>query len=675
MKEKYMISEKSQRVITFLGYWWVVFSVLFGIVQLTQWSFDYRITIWWVGLILFVVVLLISTGVALLLLFLFPHILDRVFKKLPDEKKYYNITPEDESTALKAIIYSSLSNNENDEMLVLPIKLMIKKSTLSNEDLMQALRIGLINSPIFHRLGKRLTRVINGCYTLLALDYAVAQQLIRITSDQYCYTKNYVLINDLGWSLSQLNDDEYLKLKKYIKSQNELKELCSKYDYLSFNKTQREQAISIIETAKEEIIDSGTHEKLLAQCFRHLISINTECYYTEENLNALTQTIKRIKNDDDKTEMEGNALYLRAVHMISALSLCISNKQRKETLEIALKYINSAQSKYEALYSKGTEKTCKCYNVRGKLYLQYSKYVISKMDYLRKASMEFEKGVVASKKILRYDQILINMLALSEMFGESSSPIFDSEKAKRYAKEGVSISKGLKNYEYEIQFLNYFKPKHIILLRHGESQKNIDRIINGEGPLTQYGKKTINKRSETINEYLLKYKLKDVKIYGYDKIQVQQTVNILKETLQINTDSCFYTNELKPIDMGILRQKKESDKSLTEYLAILEEWREQNVSADELSMLLEAESYGEYWKRAEKFISSVADNECTIVVCTTSVAILLTHYLIDPTYMPSQYAHIDIPLGGIIHFVETVDEGKFEITNKESKLNINYKKL
>ncbi len=673
MDKNNKISDKSQRIITFMGYWWVTFSVIFGIVQLSQWAFGYTIQKWWIGLILFIVVLILSTGIAYLLLKLFPNILDKIFNKLPESKKYFDISKEEELTALKAIIYSNLSNCENDETLLVPLKMLCRENA-SNDDLLQSIRVGLINSPLFHRLGKMETRALNGVYTLFALEKAVSERLIKSRSAKYCYVKNYILINDLGWCLSQLSDADYIDFQEYLKNVSSLYAFILQNSYFDFSKTQKENAIDNIEKAKKDLEDAGSHEKLVAQAIRHLLNIDSN-YYTEENLAKLNKVISRIKNDDDKLEMQGHAYYLRAVHAISYLSLDVSQNQNKDNFESALNYINQAQECYESLSMIDRERLAKCYNVRGKLFLKYSKVISAKSDYLDKAILEFEKGLYESKNLMRYDQILRNLLSLTEIYGNAELDCYNSNIATTYAKEGIRIAETLKNYTYKVKFLSYYRPKHIILIRHGESQKNIDKVVNGEGHLTEFGQRTVYTRAKMIKSYLEKYNYNDITIYGHDKYQVRETIDILKNTLCVPEDKCRFNDELRPTDMGVLKGVKESNEESKAHLLILEQWRNRAISAEELTEALGAEKASSYWQRAERFVASIVNDECAIVVCTTSIAILLTHYLMTPNYTSDRYVHIDVPLGGIIHFAETIDEGKYEIVNRESLTNINFVKV
>lgn len=673
MDKNNKISDKSQRIITFMGYWWVTFSVIFGIVQLSQWAFGYTIQKWWIGLIFFIVVLILSTGIAYLLLKLFPNILDKIFNKLPESKKYFDISKDEELTALKAIIYSNLSNCENDETLLVPLKMLCGENA-SNDDLLQSIRVGLINSPLFHRLGKMETRALNGVYTLFALEKTVSRRLIKSRSAKYCYVKNYILINDLGWCLSQLSDDDYNDFQEYLKNVSSLYDFISQNSYFDFSKTQKENAIDNIEKAKKDLEDAGSHEKLVAQAIRHLLNIDSN-YYTEENLTKLNKVINRIKNDDDKLEMQGHSFYLRAVHAISYLSLDVSQNQNNENFKSALNYINKAQECYESLSMIDRERLAKCYNVRGKLFLKYSKVVSAKSDYLDKAILEFENGLYESKNLMRYDQTLRNLLSLTEIYGNAKLNCYNHDKSTTYAKEGIRIAETLKNYTYKVKFLSYYRPKHIILIRHGESQKNIDKVVNGEGPLTEFGRRTIDTRAKMIKSYLEKYNYNDITIYGHNKCQVRETIEILKDTLCVPEDNCRFNDELRPTDMGVLKGVKESNEESKAHLLILEQWRNRAISAEELTEALGAEEASSYWQRAERFVSSIVNDECAIVVCTTSIAILLTHYLTSPNYTSDRYVHIDVPLGGIIHFAETIDEGKYEIVNRESLININFVKV
>lgn len=671
---KAKISDKSQKLITFMGYWWVSFSVIFGIVQLSQFAFSYTIDIWWLGLILVMAILVLSTIISCLLLKFFPHILDKIFDKLPEEKKYIDLSEEEKSAALKAIIYSSLSNCENDETLLTPLKILCDENA-KNDDVLQAIRVGIINSPIFHRLGKSKVRAINGVYTLFALEKAEERRLVE--HGEACYIRNYVLINDLGWEISRLSDDEYTEFKDYIISQNLSKLLVRNYGF-DLGNIQKTLAINNIEKAKKELEENGSHEPLRAQALRHLLNIDDN-YYVEDNLREFNKIISEIKNDDDRKEMQGNACYLRAVHAISHLSDNGTEQANEKFFCDALQYIQAAQRYYMSLSTIDNERISKCYNVKGKLFYKYSMVIQSlttKKEYLNKALVEFENGLKESKRLLRYDQILRNLLSLTEIYGNDKLDTCDKGESISYAKEGLKIAETLKNYTYKTKFLKYYKPRHIIIIRHGESEKNINKIVNGEGKLTQFGRETITDRTQMIKNYLDNYGYKNISIYGHKKCQVSETIDIIKSILPIPEDRCRKdVDALRPTDMGKLKGVSESNEECKNYLLTLERWRNGAISVENMVKELQAEEVESFWARAENFIESIKNDsqvECAIVVCTTSVAILLTHYLTMINYTSERYRHIDVPLGGIIHFVETTDKNKYEIVNKESLTNINF---
>lgn len=681
--EKSKISNKSQQVITYFGYWWVSFSVIYGIIQLVTFSFNISVTFWWVGLIILSAVLLITSLIAFLFVKLFPNILDKIFNKLPEDKKYYDIPVDEQLSNLKEIIYSSLCNSDNDESLLASLKSCIENS--DDESLLKARNITFTNSSLFHRLGKEYVRVLNGLYSLLVLSKLKSKSLIKEYSREYVYRKNYILINDLGWSLTKLTDLEWDSLIDIIDNDNnpELKKVNSLYNVIDKNHSQCINAVNNIYSALSELEQNKkSYAKLLAQAIRHLINID----FTNADINAsnprkiktqfsdshsllinLENVIKLIRNDDDRNEMWGHYYYINAIKKIKISSTAYSYNKMKE-LEEADKFIKKAKNCFANFKNVDEERLLKCLNVEATIFINQADINKTENEKLiSKAITVLEEALNKAKKLMRYDQVLRNLKTLVE--------ICPNEKAIQYAKEGFITAEILRNETYKKEFLKYYKPKHIILIRHGESDKNLDKIINGEGHLTESGSESIVHKAEQIKKYLNKYNYKEIKIYGHSKLQVNETIQLISKTLKISAENCIYSDLLKPTDMGILRCKSETDNSLKESLTILDKWRNHTITIEELTETLNAERAIDFWQRANQFIENICDNECSIIVCTTSIAILLAHYLTDSEYNSQTYCHINVPLGGIIHFVKSANKSGYELVNKEAITNINFSSI
>jgi broad specificity phosphatase PhoE len=248
------------------------------------------------------------------------------------------------------------------------------------------------------------------------------------------------------------------------------------------------------------------------------------------------------------------------------------------------------------------------------------------------------------------------------------------DKAKITAKEGYCRALALRNSRMIAEFTKLFLPRRIILFRHGEADKNINAVINGSGALTEQGIIEVEKAIASIKAYLEAhgYDIQAVEIYGSadKKQQVKGTLEIIKNNGFSNDRIHYAINELRPTNMGVLAGVSEINppEKLKDAFKLLQRWRNNTISLADFNIEgMEEPAF--FWERAKRFLETIKGNECSIIVCTTSMAILLTHCLTMDELDLAAYKHLHIPLCGIVHFVETED-GDFQIVNKDNDTNI-----
>jgi hypothetical protein len=191
-----------------------------------------------------------------------------------------------------------------------------------------AIRIGLYNSSVFYRLSKNYIRVLNGLYVLDALKKWSESPNGSKSKPKYRYIENFIRINDLGWSLYNLKENEINNLIEYLRNHNEIKHFKEEIEIKNY-KSSVEKDISFRKKALQE---NKEFYKLVCQASRHLCGMQQEEKYIEDYLVDFEKYCNKIKNYDDKTEMRSNLNYLKA-----EISL------KKNNTEKAIEYLNLAE--------------------------------------------------------------------------------------------------------------------------------------------------------------------------------------------------------------------------------------------------------------------------------------------------------------------------------------------
>ena len=610
----------------------------------------------WILMLAIILSSLIIAAVIFVILYVnYPLILEVLFNRKTEKEQYSYVTKSDEET-FKNIFLSSHLNYILDEMLLLdPIKNMI-----DNDDYERAFKFGFWSSSVFLRIGNHFIRTINGLYTIYALEnwYQEIDTNMKDLKLVYQYTKTRVVINDLGWSLYNLTKQQNKDLKSFLEDNYKLDYYnILRLDNFDNSAFAQKKLIEI----KERLIKDKQFSVLICQSLRHLLSMSSlPSYYFLTFSEQFKKYSNIIKSKKDKTIMRANYKFWE-----------VQQKLRSEkNIDELIRELETAKDVMDTYKNAlDSNRMVKCFNLIGEICMHLacnSQNNDEAREYHTEAYNYFQKGLIESEKISRYDEYITNCLNIIKV-----SKLLNHD-YEVYVSQGVKVAKLVKNRDMTIEFENLQHVHRVILLRHGESRKNINKIINGVGPLTDKGKTLIEERSNTILHYLSVHKIDFPKIciYGHRKLQVEETVNII--TKKIKGAQIFYDDRLKPTYMGVLSEKSEKDViTMNDYIE-LDRWRNRTIPMKNLN-IQDMESPKDFWERAENFVNEIKANECSIIVCTTSIAILITHILLNNKYNSDKYLCIDVPLGGIIHFKRNFD--KYEICNRDKQTNISFSEI
>lgn len=169
--------------------------------------------------------------------------------------------------------------------------------------------------------------------------------------------------------------------------------------------------------------------------------------------------------------------------------------------------------------------------------------------------------------------------------------------------------------------------KFIILVRHSQAHKNINKEHGGNGSgLTLQG---INDTVLLSKELIAQgFELKEI-IYS-SKPQCEETANILSEYLQIPKRKDII---LKPISLGIIDglSDKDVEKKYPEISKNITSWRNGDIEINKL-IIPNMEDKEVFYKRGKEMISKIIeDNQSKILVLTRSLLVLITSVLLNRT--------------------------------------------
>lgn len=208
----------------------------------------------------------------------------------------------------------------------------------------------------------------------------------------------------------------------------------------------------------------------------------------------------------------------------------------------------------------------------------------------------------------------------------------------------------------------------IILMRHGESQKNLRLKHGGFGAeLTAKG------CNEVLDNTLLLKKLKLDRLpnvfYYKGVTQIDETVRILSNVLTCNI---IITNEIKPISLGVLDDLSENDarNKFPTVFERLHKWRKGLIDIKAVR-ITDGEDVLDFWGRGKLFVENHLLCDCVnIIIAERSCLILLMNLLLgNDIRQEFGYKNYEIPTGGLITFIK--QDGKYRIDCELSNFSIN----
>jgi len=189
--------------------------------------------------------------------------------------------------------------------------------------------------------------------------------------------------------------------------------------------------------------------------------------------------------------------------------------------------------------------------------------------------------------------------------------------------------------------------RNILLVRHFESVKNIMDCHGGLGyALTKKGISQLNDVVIVLNNLIKN--MPDSSLHHSPSIQVAETAALISSRYGI----CPIEHmELKSAYLGPLDaiSNKQANDMFPDAYRLMSLWRERKIEIHSLSNI-GIENPESFWNRVALVISSL-HTELNIIVCSTSIMILLAHMLRGVSYLPGNgYLHIPISNGQTIDF-------------------------
>ncbi|MCL2522950.1 MAG: hypothetical protein FWE36_08850 [Erysipelotrichales bacterium] len=373
------------------------------------------------GRLIFTLILLgVIPGFGGLLLVKFNFIgwLDSIFfpDETSEEKKYFKILDNEVIQHSRSLIFSSLLATKDDSILLKPI---LNHCEYRNFE--KAVSMGYHNGHIYHTLSKTYVRVINGIISL----YAIEQREKKGHLERYEYAKHHILINDLGWSLANLDEESMKKVRKFfVENPNYGAFVLNEFDSIF----DQELGKKNIKKSYDEI-DRNKFKKLFFQSWRHLLYLDKDNNHDQwqKDFNDFEKKIDNIKKQTiDKKEIIAQSKLLKAqVFITDALGEIKNN----------LIILKEAEDIFEKLMDD--DRLLKCYFVRGILNLKLYQYNRDSM-YRKKALNCFSKGYEEAKKISRIDQQIKNLIKLSSHHDKRDERF-------KYAEEGLELATRINN--------------------------------------------------------------------------------------------------------------------------------------------------------------------------------------------------------------------------------------
>lgn len=211
---------------------------------------------------------------------------------------------------------------------------------------------------------------------------------------------------------------------------------------------------------------------------------------------------------------------------------------------------------------------------------------------------------------------------------------------------------------------------YLVLLRHGESFKNLQDRHGGPGArLVPKAEEEIRNVAKT----LIEVGIQPLEVYTSPVPQTIQTANILGSIFRV---SVSIDQLLKPLDLGILSglSRQEAKVLYPNTADLMEKWRRGEIELHKL-VLPEAEDYRMFYDRGQRFLSKCEFSRRNIlVVGTRSILICLASILLGRTIEPGG-GYREIPISCCDYFVFKKISGKYNLEIEYSKCSFSKNKL
>ena len=190
---------------------------------------------------------------------------------------------------------------------------------------------------------------------------------------------------------------------------------------------------------------------------------------------------------------------------------------------------------------------------------------------------------------------------------------------------------------------------YIMIVRHAEAYKNLNEIIGGIGTGLSYkGYKQINDFYEKNKAFFLN---KNINIYSTRKQQLFATAYELNKNIKGKMHIYDY---IHPLNMGVFNGVTESyaKTMYPESYKLLTKWRDKSI---DISMLKipEMGSYNDFWEEGKLFVKYINNNSVNIVICSTSVFILLANIMLGRNiYKKNEYKCINVNTMDYMTFIK-----------------------
>lgn len=211
--------------------------------------------------------------------------------------------------------------------------------------------------------------------------------------------------------------------------------------------------------------------------------------------------------------------------------------------------------------------------------------------------------------------------------------------------------------------------KFLFLVRHGESQKNLQRkhgIV--ESTLTTKGKHEVMDILRLFSE--IKFQQRPTLFFSKISYQALETVRIIERNLDCN---CVESDMLAPISLGVISGLTEIEckKQFPEISLNIEKWIQGKIDISDF-IIPGAESVSDFWNRGLCFVEYVkAYSSPAIVIGDRSIIILLLNHLLKKNIFTNGcYQYFSIPTGGLVSFLLTDREAFFCKDYQTYNLNI-----